>query len=113
MNPFQKKLASVLVVGGSFTVAHPCVAVDPDPACRAEGGAYVCVQRTTGTPVEDTHFSLDFSDPDNPSVEFITGAQDWRVWSQVSAEDDTPANLGALNVDADNTGKTFKVKVWN
>ncbi len=42
-----------------------------------------------------------------------TGAQDWRVWSQVSAEDDTPANLGALTVDADNTGNTFKVKVWN
>jgi len=45
-----------------------------------------------------TDFAFDFG-VDPPDVEFRTGNNGWRVWSQKSWTDNTPANLGHTRVN--------------
>jgi len=83
-------------------------------ACGTQsGGPYVCVKFGAGTPQVDTDFRFDFNDPDNPDVEFITGAADWEVWSQVSSSNSTPDDLGDLTLDPSSDYEDFDIKIAN
>jgi hypothetical protein len=66
-------------------------------------------------PIPDTHFTFDIvTDPNNPDVTFKAGSTTpWRVWSQVSAADTTPANLGDLVLDASGTSNIYTVEIKN
>ncbi len=84
-----------------------------DPVCDDDGGAYVCVNKSGADPVEGSDFRFDFTDPDNPDVEFLTGDPDWVVWSQVSSTDTTPAKLGALTLDPTVSTDDFVIEIRN
>lgn len=76
----------------------------------------VCVERADLSPPDiDFDFSLDFTDTSNPDVTFKTGhsTNAWRVWSQVSATDTTPANLGDLFIDSTSSTDNYKVEIRN
>lgn len=61
----------------------------------------------------DTNFSFDFTDPDNPGVEFVSGDLGWVVRSQVSESNATPANLGSVTIDPSQSTDNFAVKIAN
>jgi hypothetical protein len=59
-------------------------------------------------PVRNVNFTIDtISDSENPNatlypnVTFVTGNDEWNVWSQVSRSDATQANLGHIKIDPD------------
>lgn len=79
---------------------------------------YVCVERADlndPPPVEGQDFSFDvFTDPAMPDVTFKTGSSTpWRVWSQVSVSDTTPANLGDLFIDSSGSTDNYTVEILN
>lgn len=69
-------------------------------------------------PIRDTNFTLD-TDPDsenpdatlNPNVSFVTGNDGWRVWSQVSRVDSTPASLGHIRINPLVSNSNFGVTI--
>ncbi len=65
------------------------------------GSPLVCVDWPGQDPPDLlTDFVVYFErDAANPDVEFRTGSNAWRVWSQVSVTDATPANLGHIGID--------------
>lgn len=77
----------------------------------------VCVERAdlnSPGPIADTDFTFDFSDSTNPDVKFKTGSTTpWRVWSQVSSSDTTPANLGDLFIDSSGSSDNYFVEIKN
>ncbi len=83
------------------------------PVCDDDGGAYVCVDKSGDAPLEGTDFTFDFTDADNPDVVFLTGDLAWKVWSQVSSSDTTPANLGDLTLDPTVSGNDFELTIQN
>ncbi len=76
-----------------------------DPGCRCydNGGnsPLVCLEWDAVDPPEPgSAFVLDFgTDANSPGVTFVTGNDGWKVWSQVSRTDPTPANLGHIGVN--------------
>ncbi len=79
------------------------------PFCADGGGPTICVwfDNFEDPPQENFDFVLDFSDPDNPSVDLRRGKDlqgtlyEWRVWSIVALGNPTPANIGSVTAYAD------------
>jgi hypothetical protein len=86
--------------------------------CSGSHSPCVCVERAdlnSPPPQEGTDFTLDvFTDPSYPDVTFKTGSSTpWRVWSQVSATDATPAHLGDLFIDSTSSTDNYKIELRN
>ena len=83
------------------------------PVCDDNGGLspYICVDKDGVPAVHGFHFVRDFSDPANPDITLFTGNLGWKVWSQVSVSDTTPANIGDILIDASVAGDDFEVAI--
>jgi len=85
---------------GGF-VPHTVAGGPSASECAQNGGPYVCVRfdNLDDAPIENTDFSFAFDGSGNPTVTFILGddglgtTYEWRVWSQVSSVNDTPADI--------------------
>lgn len=69
----------------------------------------ICVDFIDGP---DPVFLTDF-DVIGDNLILIAGALDWRVWSQVSASDTTPADFGSITLNPAVNGDNFKVQLRN
>jgi len=90
-------------------------ALGPFPICNDNAGnsPLVCVGWANADPPDaQTDFVLDFgSDPNSPGVVFRTGNDGWKVWSQESWTDYSPANLGHIKIDPDLTMANFSLEI--
>jgi hypothetical protein len=88
---------------------------DPGCFCADNGGnsPLVCVDWAGGLPPQsDQDFHIDFvTDASNPGVEFRTGNNGWKVWSQISRTNSTPANLGHIRIDPTLPTSNFSAKI--
>jgi len=65
-------------------------------------------------PAHGQDFFIDAdTEPNNPNVAFRTGNDGWRVWSQISATDATPANLGHITIDPTLPTANFTLTIAN
>jgi hypothetical protein len=114
MNSKSRNVRFLVAIGLSSAIWASNVAYADNPECSDNGGLspYVCVWKSGADPVEGTNFWWGWGDPDNPDVTLITGDTLWEVWSQVDDEDDTPANLGDLDIrPAAESSEYFTVKI--
>ncbi|MBU0719424.1 MAG: hypothetical protein KJ749_14345, partial [Planctomycetes bacterium] len=108
-----------LPVRGIFASLTVCFLVSgvasADPWCTDNGGAspWVCVNKNGGPPVPPFDFVLGFTEPASPDVTFKTGNNGWKVWSQVSETDPTPADLGDIKIDPSATASIYEVWISN
>ena len=98
-------MAIIALLGGSKVFAD-------NPEC-AGTSPYVCVFKAGDDPVPGVHFIFDFTDPGNPDITLKTGNLGWKVWSQVSVSDTTPANIGDIKIDATLPADVFEMSLLN
>ncbi len=117
MNWKNLKMVNVatVIAAGTLVAAGAGVCLADNPYCDDNGGnsPYVCVSKSGLDPEPQTDFVFDFSDADNPDVILKTGNPDWAVWSQVSEQDPTPANLGDITLDPSQSTDSFEVTIAN
>lgn len=115
---FQVFCQSVSVsVIALFGCGHVVPLVQAGSTCSGTSPR-VCVDRVdlnSPGPVPYTDFFFNFADSSNPDVTLKTGVTDypWRVWSQVSLTDTTPANLGDITIEASSINEGFAVELRN
>ena len=98
-------MAVIALFGGSDVLAD-------NPEC-AGSSPYVCVFKNGDDPEVDVDFEIDFTDPANPVITLLTGNLGWKVWSQVSVSDTTPANIGDILIDATLPADVFEMSLMN
>ena len=115
MKPRNTTRSNVSALFGAFVLTFWVTSLcHADPYCSDNNGnsPYVCVDKDGPDPIPDVNFAFDFqADPDNPDVTFWTANDGWKVWSQVSETNETPANLGDLKIDPTLPTDNFSVTV--
>jgi len=96
-----------------YADCNDVVDCEADSACFCDdnGGnsPLVCIYWDDPLPPQaGQDFVLDpVTDP--PNVTFVTGNEGWKIWSQISPTDDTPANLGHVGIGPELATENFSV----
>ncbi|MCH8150575.1 MAG: hypothetical protein IH987_21800 [Planctomycetes bacterium] len=73
----------------------------------------LCVEMDGVQPQVNVHYLLDLNAPNGPEITLIAGNTGWKVWSQVSVSDATPANIGDIKIDATIPADVFEMSLLN
>lgn len=112
----SRSVFRIVLCTGFVSAAHAgqrCRDSAGNSPCVGTNTPCVCVERADITPEQDTDFRFDFGESGYPDVTFLTGNLTWNVWSQVSASNSAPADLGDLRIDASVATHNFVVELRN